>query len=265
MAPLDSTASTACWRSWRLFLVRNVMLLWVSWGHWTKLRPTPSSTVLVAHQVTSKLRHWWAKLARWAPTCNPSTSACCWSLGCSRGLWSVGYVGTVPASPAGSCMKGLRVLSDSSLVDGWLEDPKRSNTDILVSWVLPVVVSLLAWDDAESLVIFWKVTDDPVILSARRKLLTRCCSTFGSGPNTCNPSNGAVHTMLRTWGWNPKFWSIASLRTYWRLDAAANPDDMAATWASWMIASFSLSSFDLSSLGDDSEMTEVTMESAKHT
>ena len=41
MAPLDSRAYMACWRSWWLFLVRNAMRWWVSWGCCWKLRPPP--------------------------------------------------------------------------------------------------------------------------------------------------------------------------------------------------------------------------------
>ena len=125
----------------------------------------------------------------------------------------------------------------------WVEDPRGINTDVLVCCVLTIEVSLLAWDEVASLVVFWNVTDNPVFLSACRMLLTRCCSLFGSEPSTCDPPNGAVCTMLRTWGWNPKFCSNASLRRNCRLDTAANPEDMAATWASWMTASFSLNSW----------------------
>ena len=119
MAPLDSRALTACWRSWQLFLVRNVMLWWVSWGRWTKVRPTPSWTVLVARQVLSKLCHWWAKPARRAPTCNPSMLACHWSSGRSFGLPSLRLGRTAPGSPAGACTKGLSVLGDSLLDRCW--------------------------------------------------------------------------------------------------------------------------------------------------
>ena len=165
----------------------------------------------------------------------------------------------LPALARKDCVSWVIVLC---MVDGWLEAPRQSNTDVLFCCVLTVDVFLLAWGDVASLVDFWNVTNDPVILSACRMLHTRCCRTFGSGPRTYDPSNGVICTILRTWVWNPKFCSNASLRSNCRLDAAANPEDMAAICASWMTASFSFSNFDLSSLGDNSEMTDVTMESA---
>ena len=62
--PFNSKASTACWRFWRLILVRNLMHWRVSWGLRRKMMPTPSSTVLVARQVRSRLLHCGAKSAR---------------------------------------------------------------------------------------------------------------------------------------------------------------------------------------------------------
>ena len=44
------------------------------------------------------------------------------------------------------------------------------------------------------------------------------CSSLGSGPRTCDPSKGAVLTVLKTWGWKPKFLSKVSLRRNWRLE-----------------------------------------------
>ena len=226
-------ASTACWRSWRLFLVWKVMLWRVSWGRCWKLRPTPSSIVLVARQVPSRLRHWWAKPARRAPTCILSTPACCWSLGCSRGLAMVGHIGTAPASPAGIGMKGLCVLSDSPLYGRWL----TSRPQTIKHWRS----GLLCLDRRRFLSdLGWGC------FFACRMLRTRCCSTFGSEPRTCDPSNRAVHTLLRTCGWNTKFCSKASLHSNCRLDAAANSEDMAATCASWITANFSLSNSRLS-------------------
>ena len=145
---------------------------------------------------------------------------------------------------------------------GWLVDPKRSNTDVLACCVLTFGIFLVTWDVVASLVDFWNVKD-PDILSACLMLHTRCCSTLGSGPTTCDPSNGAVRTTLRACGWNPKFFSRASLLSICRLDAAANPEDMAATCASWITANFSLSNLVLSSLGDSSEITDGTRESAR--
>ena len=146
---------------------------------------------------------------------------------------------------------------------GWLVDPRRSNTEVLACCVLTFGIFLATWDVIASLVIFWKVTEDPDILSACLMLRTRCWSTLGFGPMTCDPSNGAVRTTLRTCGWKPKFFSKASLLSSCRLDAAANPEDMAATCASWITASFSLSNLVPPSLGDSSEITDVTMESGR--
>ena len=145
-------------------------------------------------------RTWGAKPASQAPTCVMSTSACCWSLGCSRRLATVVPIGTSMASLDGLCMKGLRVLCDGPLNGG-----------------LTFGVFLVTLDVVASLVIFWKVTEDPDILSACLMLCSRCCSTFGSGPTTCDPSNGAVCTTLRTCRWNPKFFSRASLLSSCRL------------------------------------------------
>ena len=246
MAPLDSRAFTACWRSWRLFLLRKAMLWRVSWGRCRKLRPTPSSTVLVAQQVSSRLRHWWAKPARRAPTCIPSMPACCWSLSCSRGLATVGHIGTVPASPASAGTKWLCVLC---MVVGWVSRPQT-----IKHWCSGLLcldrrrlLSDLGWGG----------------FFACRMLRTRCCNTFGSGPRKCDPSNVTVRTIVRTCGWNLKLCrGKASLRSNCRLDAVTNPVDMAATCVSWITANFSLSNLILSSLRDNSDMTDVTIESA---
>ena len=147
---------------------------------------------------------------------------------------------------------------------GSVEDPKRSKTEVLDCWLfLPAGVFFagLSWNWI--LHRFWNVTEEPAILSACLMLLTRCCNTLGSGHNTWDPSKGAVRMMLRTCGWNPKFWSRASLRSNCRFEAATKPEGMVVNWASWMIASFSSSSNERSSLGDNSEMTEATIESAK--
>ena len=79
---------------------------------------------------------------------------------------------------------------------------------------------------------------------------------------TCDPSNGAVLTELKTWGRKPKFLSKASLPRSCKLEAAANPVETADTWASWMMVSFSSDNFDLWSFGDSSSLTDATMESA---
>ena len=208
MAPLDSRASTAFWRSWRLSLVWNTMLWWVSWGQYRKNRPTPSSTVLVARQdfvaegqslpgkpppvscqrrpaaeawvAPEDLRRWYTLGHQWPPWTDSARKDCVY---CVMVLWMV----------------------------GWLVNPRRLNTEVLACCVLTFGVFLVTWDVVATLVIFWKVTEDPDILSACLMLCSHCCSTFGSGPTTCDPSNGAVCTTLRTCGWKPKFFSRASL------------------------------------------------------
>ena len=114
MAPFNSKASTSCWRSCRLFLVRKLMHWWVSWGLWWKVMPTPSSTMPVARMVPSRLLHCRAKSARWAPTWTPSTPT---SWGSWRSLLSLAaliWVGSMAGSPVGTSMKGL-LLCHSSL------------------------------------------------------------------------------------------------------------------------------------------------------
>ena len=87
--------------------------------------------------------------------------------------------------------------------------------------------------------------------------------TFGSGPTTWFPSNDAVRTKERTWGWKPKFFRRASRRSNCKFDAAAKSADTAETCASWIMASFSRRSLERSSLGESSSITEATIESAK--
>ena len=73
--------------------------------------------------------------------------------------------------------------------------------------------------DLESRCLWANVTDDQAILSACLMVLKVFCRTLGSGPRTCKPSNGAVLTVDKTWGWNPKFFNNASRRNNWRLEA----------------------------------------------
>ena len=103
----NSKASTACWRFCRLFLVRKLMHWWVSWGLWRKMMPTPSSTMPVARQVSSRLLRCGAKSARRAPTRTSSTPP---GWGSGRSLPSLAaliWVGSMAGSPAGASMKGL--------------------------------------------------------------------------------------------------------------------------------------------------------------
>ena len=79
-----------------------------------------------------KLRHWWAKPARRAPTCYPSATACRRSMGSSFGLPSVGYIGTVLTSPARASKRAecLGWWSSKWLMGGW----KIPNGQKLTSW-----------------------------------------------------------------------------------------------------------------------------------
>ena len=223
MVPLASRASTACWRSWRLFLARKLVHWWASWGLWMKIIPTPSSTVLVARQEPSRLRQCRAKAARRARKN--------WS--CDSVLWTV-------------------VLEGES---------KRSNTEVLawfflVEEVVFVLVLLLSVD-------FWtKVTDKPAILSVCRMVQTLFRRTLGSGPRTWGPSEGAVLTWIRTCGWKLKFLNRTSPHSNCRLEAAAKLAETAETWASWMIANLSRSNLVLWFFRESSSITEATIESA---
>ena len=115
MAPFISKASTACWRSCQLFLVRKLMLWWVSWGRCWNAMPTPSSTMPVARQLPSRIRQCGAKSARPAPTWDPSTflgggrRRLARLLASLEGLWT---------GPSGASSKG-RLLFDRPLRCGW--------------------------------------------------------------------------------------------------------------------------------------------------
>ena len=186
MAPCISKSSTACWRSWRLFLVRKLMLWWVSWGRCWKAIPTPSSTMPVARQLPSRLCQCGAKPARRAPTWDLSTlSGRGRRRSLARLLASLDWSWT---GPSGASSKG-RLLCHS---------PLRSKTEGLGAVFLDDITFALAGSQ-----FFWsKVTDEPAILSACLMARTRFWRTFGSGPTTWLPSNGAVRTEERTWGWN---------------------------------------------------------------
>ena len=117
MAPLSSKASTACWRSCRLFLVQNLMHWWVSWGRCWNAMPTPSSTMLVAWQLPSRLRQCGAKSARQAPTWDPSTLSGWGSRKRPARLLAAVGIGSVAGSPACASAKG-RLLCHCSLGRG---------------------------------------------------------------------------------------------------------------------------------------------------
>ena len=123
MAPFSSKASTACWRSWRLFLVRKLMHWCVSWGRCWNALPTPSSTMPVARQLPSRHCQCGANFARRAPTWDPSTLSgwgSCRRL--ARLLAAVG-IGSVAGSPAGASAKG-RLLCHCSLGRGGSRRPQ---------------------------------------------------------------------------------------------------------------------------------------------
>ena len=188
----------------------------------------------VAWQVPSRLLHCGAKSARRAPTWIPSM-LCGWGswrspVSLLALLWVGSMVGYLPA-PA---RKGWSCVPVPCAVLA-VGEPRRSMTEVL-DWIfleddVPFVLVSLG---------FWiNVTDEPAILSACRMALTLFWSSLGSGPRTWEPWNGAVLTVLKTWGWKTKFLSNASLRRSWRLDAAANPAETAETWSSCIMVNFS--------------------------
>ena len=138
MAPLASRASTACWRSWRLFLAQKLMHWWVSRGQCRKDMHTPSSTVLVARKVPSKLRHCGAKSARRAPTWTPSMLAGWGSCSSCLGLPTLSWGGSVSSSPAGTCTKGL-ILGNHPL-----NGSSNMRTQVLEHWSSRMLF-LLGW------------------------------------------------------------------------------------------------------------------------
>ena len=199
MAPFDSKASTACWRSRRLFLAWKLMHWWVRWGLWRKVMPIPSSTVLVARRVPSRLLHCGAKSARRAPIWTLSTLSGWGSWRSCPSLLALCWVGSMAGSSAGTCTKGLHLRWWWRLCTVVAEgEPRGSNIEAL-AWLFLVdevafVLVLLSLG-------FWtKVTDEPAILSACRMVRTLFCRTLGSGPRKWGPSKGAVLTVLRTCG-----------------------------------------------------------------
>ena len=129
-----------------------------------------------------------------------------------------------PAQKGGSCVTVLWV------VDGG--EPSRSKTEGLGAVFLDDVTFVLVLGCR----CFWaKVTDEPSILSACLMARTWFWRTFGSGPTTWLPSNGAVRTEERTWGWKLKFFRRASQRSNCRFDAAAKPAATVETCASWIV------------------------------
>ena len=116
MAPFISKASTACLRSCWLFLVRKLMLWWVSSGRCWNAMPTPSSTMPVAQQLPSRLRQCGAKSARWAPTWDPSTLS---GWGRQRSLARLlSFLEGSWTGPSSASLKG-RLLRHSPLSRGW--------------------------------------------------------------------------------------------------------------------------------------------------
>ena len=171
MAPFNSKASTACWRSQRLCLVRKLMQWWVSWGLLRNVMPTLSSTMLVARQVPSRLRHCGAKTASRGPTWTQSTLT---GWGSWRSLSTpllLVRIGSMAGSSVGAGTKGS-LLIPSSLHGGryrWTTSDQRRE---LLDWFfleenitfVVVLVSLGFWTN---------VTDEPVVLSACRTALTQ--------------------------------------------------------------------------------------------
>ena len=112
-----------------------------------------------------------------------------------------GRVLPAPARKSGSCVTVLVVE---------VGDPRRSNTEGLGAVFLDDVTFLLGLD---SRCLGRNVRDEPVITSACLMARTRFWRTFASGPTQLYPSNGAVPTAARTWGWKLKFFRRASRRS----------------------------------------------------
>ena len=216
------------------------------------------------------MSRWWPAL--WLPSSARhrrlagGPAGCFWSGSWCTDGWAEAVAGKqCPPRPRqcrwpGSCPVDSASAGQSLWVVVAVGDSRRSKTEVLEAVFLDDVTFVLDLDSR----CFWvNVTDDPAILSACLMIHTRFWRTLGSGPSTWEPSNGAVLTVDRTWGWYPNFFSKTSRRNSWRLIAAAKPADTAETWASWIMASFSLRSFVLSSLGESSSMTDATMESAR--
>ena len=145
----------------------------------------------------------------------------------------------VPARKGDSCVTVLWVAE--------VGDPRRSKTEGLEAVFMDDVTFMQVVGSR----CFWpKVTDKQAIRSACLMAHTRFWRTFGSGPTTWSPSNGAVRTEERTWAWKPKFFRRASQRSNYRFDTAAKPAETAETCASWIMASFSRRSLERSSLGE---------------
>ena len=87
---------------------------WAEVDEELRAHPILDTTVLVARQVPSKLRHCGAKSARRAPTCNPSAVASWGSRSSYPRLPVLRWNGTLAVSLAGSDTKGL-VLGDCFL------------------------------------------------------------------------------------------------------------------------------------------------------
>ena len=117
-APFISKALTACLRSWRLFLVRKLMLWWVSWGRCWNAMPIPSSTMPVVWQLPSRLHQCGAKSARRAPTWDPSTLS-----GCGRqrsfARLLAHFLEASLAGPAGASSKGRLLRHSPPSLGGW--------------------------------------------------------------------------------------------------------------------------------------------------
>ena len=169
----------------------------------------------VARQMPSRLSQCGAKFARRAPTWDPSTlsgwGSCRKLARLLAAVWkgSVEVPLTVPARKGSSCVTVLWVVVT-------VGDPRQSKTDVLDVVFLDDVAFVLG---LKSRCLWANVTDDSAILSAFLMVLKVFCRTLGSGPRTCEPSNGAVLTVEKTWGWNPKFCNKEWRRNNWRLEA----------------------------------------------
>ena len=255
MAPFISKSSTACWRSWRLFMVRKLMLWWVSWGRCWKAMPTPSSRMPVARQLPCRLRQCGAKPARRAPTWDPSTlSGRGRRRSLARLLASLEWSWT---GPSGASSKG-RLLCHSPLRRG------GRGPQAIKNWRSRS--RLLGWRHfrASGFLI--------LLVESHRRASHSVSMPDGKDTNLKDLWIRTDHMAAfkrcrphrrKNLGLELKFFRRASRRSNCRFDAAAKPADTAETCASWIMANFSRRSLERSSLGESSAITDATIESPK--
>ena len=225
MALLASRASTACWRSLRLFLARKLMHWWVR-----SLKTNYAHPVLDSDGGSTGAPTDFSTVGQSLPgEPPPAPRQRCPAEEAAVAVLAFlhcpgkGRLRAPPPAPARKDWSWDTVLW-TVVFDG---EPKCSNSEVLASWffLAEEVFFMLVW--LLSLGFWTEVTDEPAILSACWMVRTRFWRTLGFGPRTWGPSKGAVLTILSTCGWKPNFLSRASRCNSCRLEAAAKPADTA--------------------------------------